>query len=529
MIRKISGYRSYVYIGGLMLLGASLSLSPFLVTLMQIILFLNWLTEENPVNKLHRIRRHKTLMIFLLVFMVHIIWLIPSVDFAYAMKDLKIKLPVLLLPLIMATSRSLRTNELKLVLLAFTAGVLVSSVISIFSLSTITNPMADIRDISVFISHIRLSLLVNIAIFSIIFLLITGTFQWQRILRNALWISLVWLILFLFILQSVTGILIFLITGALFLIKFPEKFGEHYWYIRYPLVYGLSATVFVFSLYIIIVMFSFSKKPVDGETLKTHSPEGSEYVHYPANRQIENGNYVWINICEDEMSREWNRKSSIDYSDKDLMGHELRYTLIRYLTSLGLSKDAEGIAALTETDILNVERGMANHIYQNSKWLYPRIYQIIWEVDNYRKGGNPSGHSFAQRFEYWKAGMGIAGDNFWFGTGTGDVALAYEKQYSENESKLAPEWQLRAHNQFLTFFISFGLAGFLIVMAGMIAPVIIERKANYMLPFMFICIASFSMLTEDTLETQAGATFFAFFYSLFIFTRPPDDPYDYDT
>jgi len=35
----------------------------------------------------------------------------------------------------------------------------------------------------------------------------------------------------------------------------------------------------------------------------------------------------------------------------------------------------------------------------------------------------------------------------------------------------------------------------------------------------FFCIALLSMLNEDTLETQAGVTFFAFFYCFFIWGK----------
>jgi hypothetical protein len=525
MIFSPSIYRSRVYIGGLMLLAASLPLSPFLVSLSQIILLINWLTEDKLMNRVHQVLRRRSLLFFLLIFMVHLLWLIPTQDFTYALRDLRIKLPVLILPLIIGTSRNLRENELKMILMALITGVLASSFASIYHLSTITsNPLADIRDISLFISHIRLSLLVNIAIFSILYLLITGSFQWQRIIRNVLWASLAWFIVFLFVLQSITGIITFLVTGILFLIRFSSDFEKQYWYIRYPLLYGLSLIVLVFSAYILTVIFSFRVGPVNAENLRTLSPSGNAYEHHIQNRQVENGHYVWINICEPEMHKEWNRKSSIDYFGQDIRGHELRHTLTRYLTSMGLDKDSTGIALLSETDILNIEKGMSNHIYQNNKWLYPRIYQIIWELDNYIKGGNPSGHSFAQRLEYWKAGTGIVKNNFWFGTGTGDVATAYRDQYAENQSKLSPEWQLRAHNQFLTFFISFGLTGFLLVVFGMVAPVFLEGRTNNILAIVFICIAFLSMLTEDTLETQAGATLFAFFYALFIFSREPGEP-----
>jgi hypothetical protein len=524
MAAALRKYHSFFYIGGIMLLAASLPLSPFFISVAQIILIINWLAEGKFKTRLQAIRHRRTILFFLLIMAVHFAWLIPTQDFAYAMKDIKIKLPLIILPLILGTGRRLRDSELKMILVIFTAAVITSSFFSIYRLATVGSmPMYDLRNISVFISHIRLSLLVNIAIFSLLHLLITGLFQWQRVLRNALWLSLAWLILFLFILQSITGIIVFIVTGTLFLLRFSHNFEKEYWYIRTPLFYGMAGFVSLISIYTLAVMLSFSNKPVSEDQLHTHTLAGNPYVHYPENRQMENSNYVWINICETELKQEWFRRSSLDYDGHDLRGHEIRNTIIRYLASRGLPRDAEGLSQLSETDILNIEHGMANHIYQYNKWLYPRIYQIIWEIDNYRKGGNPSGHSFAQRFEYWKAGFNIIKTNFWFGVGTGDVRNAYVNEYAAGSTRLAPEWQLRAHNQFLTFVISFGITGFLIVMFGMISPFLIEKRETSILAFVFVCIALVSMLTEDTLETQAGATFFAFFYALFIFAQEKND------
>jgi hypothetical protein len=518
MIPVLRKYHARLYIGGILLLAISLPLSRTLLSISQFILIGNWILEGNFRTKYYRILNRKSLLPFLLVFLAHVIWLLPSTDYAYGLHDIKIKLPLLVIPLVLATSKSLRESALKMVLLFFIASVMVSSLFSIYRLSMLASiPMADMRDISVFMSHIRLALLINIAIFSLLYLIITDTFRWNRLFRNFMWASLAWLTFFLFILQSITGIIIFFIAVALFLARFSTEIEKQYWYIRNTLVYGMSSVAVVILIYILAVSVSFLKKPVSEAELKTMTADGSQYSHFLNNRQIENGNYVWINISDDELEQAWSRRSSIDYRGHDLKGHDLRTTLIRYMASYGYDRDAEGVARLTETDIINIERGMSNHIFQHNRFLYPRIYQILWELDNYRKGGNPTGHSFSQRIEYWKAAIGIIRDNFWLGVGTGDVVHAYRDQYAKGESRLEPQWQLRAHNQFLTFIVSFGIVGFVIVIFGIGAPFVMEKGHNRMLPFVFICIAIFSMLAEDTLETQAGATFFAFFYSLFIF------------
>jgi O-antigen ligase len=78
---------------------------------------------------------------------------------------------------------------------------------------------------------------------------------------------------------------------------------------------------------------------------------------------------------------------------------------------------------------------------------------------------------------------------------------------------------LRAHNQFLTIFAAFGIFGLLWFLATLILPpLILKVRRDYYFNF-FLVISILSMLNEDTLETQAGVTFFAFFYVIFLFGR----------
>jgi len=51
----------------------------------------------------------------------------------------------------------------------------------------------------------------------------------------------------------------------------------------------------------------------------------------------------------------------------------------------------------------------------------------------------------------------------------------------------------------------------------------LRRMDDYFI-VVFLIIAILSMLTEDTIESQAGVTFFAFFYSFFLFARTATDP-----
>jgi hypothetical protein len=106
-----------------------------------------------------------------------------------------------------------------------------------------------------------------------------------------------------------------------------------------------------------------------------------------------------------------------------------------------------------------------------------------------------------------------------FGVGTGDVKMKFDTYYRNSKIISNQRWWYRAHNQYVTFIISFGAAGMIIILISFFLPVFLERKWGDYLFLCFALIGFLSMLTEDTLETQTGVSFFMFFYSLFLFGR----------
>ena len=99
------------------------------------------------------------------------------------------------------------------------------------------------------------------------------------------------------------------------------------------------------------------------------------------------------------------------------------------------------------------------------------------------------------------------------------MPLAYRRQYSKINSMLDEHHRLRAHNQYLAIAVAFGLIGLFYFLFALIAPMILTKKYRNYFYVTFFIIAILSMITEDTLETQAGATFFAFFNALFLFGK----------
>lgn len=508
-----------IYFAGLILLGICLPLSKFGMSVAIFILLGNWILEGDFPRKMRILKERKSILIFAILLLVHIIWLINTTDFQYAFKDIRIKSPLLALPLIMGTSRSVTTGQLKTILLFFVGGVTVGSLVSsIMLLGHSGEVIDDIRDISVFISHIRFSLLVNIAIFSLAYLLYAFRERIKTVEAIACSILLVWLVVFIFLLQSLTGIFIFLVVGFVMSLLVARRLTH--FMLKYFLIIALVTVPLVIISYISRAVIQFYRiDEADPETIAQVTANGNPYDHNFQNKQVENGHYIWRYVCEKELEKEWHGRSQYDYYGLDDRKQHLKYTLIRYLASKGLRKDSVGIASLTEEDVRHIEQGITNSRYWHGSGLEYQLYQLIWQIDVYRKGGNPSGNSVTQRIEYLRTSFQIIGDHFFFGVGTGDLQRAFDRQYDENNSLLSDRWRLRAHNQYVTFLITFGLFGSLVCMGAIIVPLFYEHKQTDYWFMMFLFIALLSMLNEDTLETHAGATFFSYFYSLFLFAR----------
>ncbi len=512
--KKINHFNIYFF--ALCLMIVALPLSKFLMSISQFVLVGNWLWEGHFKEKIHKFFHNKAALVLCSFFILHVIGLIYTNDFSYAFKDLRTKLPLLLLPLILCTTECLNKKRFKQLMLLFVAAVIGGTFVSTYIF--IKNQFIDIRDISVFISHIRFSLLICIAIFTLLYFILNES----NTSKNKIFflLALCWLVFFLFfILASVTGIIILIVTAICLII---------YFILKRQVKISIKLTLLSVSLLISVAIFIFVNNvikenikvnPVDFSNLEKNTPYGNLYYNDTTNYSFENGNYVWIYVSEKELREAWNKRSNIDFDGKDKKNQKLKYTLIRFLASKAERKDADGISKLTDKEISSVEKGIPNVNLQNEFSIKTRIYEIIWDYNNYKNNGNPSKHSVAQRLEFWKASTGIINENFWFGVGTGDMNIAFEEQYAKMNSCLEKKYQFRSHNQYLSIFVGFGLIGFVWFIFFLIYPPVVTKRMFDYFYFVFFIIAILSMLTEDTIESQAGVTFFAFFNSLFLFAK----------
>jgi uncharacterized protein YlaN (UPF0358 family) len=250
--------------------------------------------------------------------------------------------------------------------------------------------------------------------------------------------------------------------------------------------------------------------PAEYRSLPKTTAKGNPYEHNLEFVDSETKKPVLIYLCEKELEEEWNKRSTISYHGKTIQGNPISHTLIRYLASKHLTRDAEGVEKLSETDIKNVQLGRPSIHYSG---LMARMHALRFEL-NYAE--NPNGHSLLQRFEYWKAGLNIASNNWLIGVGAGDSQAAFNRFYEQTNSPLSEENRSRSHNQFLSNWISFGILGLILFMGLLIFFVRFNYQQKSILALLFISIAIVSFFMEDTLETQTGVTFFGLFLGLFI-------------
>ncbi|NOZ34612.1 MAG: hypothetical protein GXO80_04855 [Chlorobi bacterium] len=507
----------YIYSGMLMIIVAVLPHSRYLLSMSEIGLVFFWILEGNFKIKVKILKTQPEILVFASIFIIHLIGLIYTQNFAYAFKDLKIKLPLLIFPIVLGTSLKLSSKEIKQILIVFTISILIKTFYGTFLLSglfgtTVLNP----QHLAGKYSHIRYALMLNIVAFTMVYFLIFNKEKEKIIFKILYLIIFIWISVFLLILHSVTGWVIYLILFIFSILRFTFYYNNR----LIKAVFFLLTLLIIsgISLYIVNSVQKFYKSDiiVPG-AIEHYTKSGNSYKNNFNSTQKENGHFVNLYLCEKELKEEWNKVSKIKYDETDKDNQPVKYTLIRYLTSKNLRKDKDGVKQLSKQDIENIENGMTNYIFADRFSLYPKIYEILWQMNRYASGGSPDNQSISQRFEFLKNGKEIIKRNFWFGVGTGDVKDEYKKQYKLSNSKLSEKHRLRAHNQYVTIFITFGFFGFLWFMFALFYPIVKTKKyKNYLFLISFIIIF-FSMLNEDTLETQMGATIFAFFLSFFLF------------
>ena len=525
-----------LYILGLMTIACGLAWSNALMSIGQFILAGNWLLEGDFVAKLQRSKQQRHLGLLLSIFGLVLIGFLWSDNIGYALKDARIKFPLFLLPLFIGTTERLKKKEIRLIFGVYLITLILlylTSLAKSFGIFSDT-PIGDKRELSIFISHIRygLNLLLG-ALIAIHFskLLLNKRnpdLVPERSRRTGLWtlasapnILAVLLFSSLVILELYTALLIGFLIASVYILKLI-LFGKLKLYLKLS-VFVLVLVVAGIGLFQIRQVYtdfhSLPEMSYDQNLLMGYSPAGNPYFHKENDLRKENGVYLYRYLQEKELAKSWDERSQIAYEGEDQKGNPIRKTLIRFLSSKGLTKDSAGMAELNEEEIKAIEQGVPNRYYLDHYPLQNRMYTTLYELEMYSDFGYAEGFSLGMRLEFWKTAKRIIEKQPLMGVGTGDVQDAFDMQYHMDKTSLSEKNRRRAHNQYLTIWLTYGIFGMIFFLFYLLWP--LRGNWNSFYPA-FLAIAMLSFLTEDTLETQAGVTFFAFFNALFVLGMPQE-------
>lgn len=459
--------------------------------------------------------RNKPAMAVASILLLHVIGLVYTTDFNYAMKDLRTKLPIFILPLFIATGPRISTKVFYWIMGAFIAAVVGGSFYRLILFMNL--PVADSRALAAHTSHIRYSLNAVFAVFvTFYFVYSKGTMDLR--LRIILLAVALWLIGFMVYMNYSTGILLFAFISVLMGVYFAFKIRNLI--LRTTTLIAILAVIILPVSYIISVGYTYLNSPsVELGQLDKYTPRGNSYYHDTVNFKRKDGKWTGLYICDKELRQSWSERSTLSLDSLDPKKQLRRYTLISYLASKDLRKDADGISQLSDTDIHHIENGINRYDFSKMPGLRAQIEDFIAGFQRYIEVNDPNSGSMVQRFEYWKTSLLIIRQNPLIGVGTGDLPQAFEDQYKNMNSNLSSQYRLRSHNQYLSITVAFGVIGFMWFMFVMFYPSIKTRYFTNYFFIIFWIIFMISMLTEDTIESQEGVTFYVLFTALMLLGR----------
>ena len=481
----------------------------------QSVLSVSHLMLQSIISKLGLFIKNRAAVIFSSLYILFLIGCFWSTNTHDSLQDLREKLPILLLPILFTGIKPLNEKEFRIVLIAFISGVFIGTLPGIYLV--ITKHYSDTRELSPFLSHIRFSMSVCLALFILYRFLLKSPHL--KLSKNIIIVFVMcWLVAFLFILKSLTGVILFVVFLFYLLFSLSKKLKQGW------LRNSVIALIVIIPLFILLFIYNiydrhFNIVSPDLSGLETKTAAGNSYTHDTVHFKVENGRYIGLYLCEKELKESWEKRSQLSYNGKNLQGEELRYTIIRYLNSKGYRKDAVGLSKLTSTEISSIEKGVASAGLLQPFNLSARLEGFFTDYEQYLKIGNANGKSELQRFEYWKASLSLIKQNWLTGVGTGDVTDAFSQEYERIHSKLEPRFRSTSHNQYLYMGVAFGVGGILLFICWLIFPPFYQGVFRDYYFVAFFAIMILSMLTDDTIRYQAGLNFMSFFASFFLFGR----------
>ena len=372
-MREDINHKIYVILSALLVF--SIPFFPAEISIITILIVINWLITPNFKYRFKNLLENRAAILLSSLYLLFIIGLLYADYFTDSMLYIQTRIPLLLLPIIIATSKPLSRKDFGIVSLFLYISVIINSITSYLIFSNIIHvKITNYRQYSFFSSNVHLSYLAIIALIILWYNRHKYIHTYSRLKNITTIILMLWIGFYIYFLQSFSGILIMvsltLIWSIYMVLKMKSKFK--YIILLFILllpVIGIVKTISFYNNNFKNITVDYSKSP------KT-TINGNKYINYKRRHTIENKNIVWTNVCPKEIKKEWNKKSIIKSNKLDKKGQPIYSTLVRYLASKGYNKDSVGVSKLTQKDIQNIEFGMCNVIFENKLNIYNRFYII---------------------------------------------------------------------------------------------------------------------------------------------------------
>lgn len=466
------------------LLAASMTTSVFLSNLAWVMLGANWLLEGGWREKWQRARESRLLQAFLVLMLVHLVWLVGNDHVATGLDDIRQKLPLLVLPLVLLTSRPLPKRQTGAIAIVYLVTVTVMTCVGLARFVTI--PDLPYRSIIPTVSHIRFGLNVCFAICLVVCFLVIlhgriRPCRWRWLLAaSTIWG--LWMLCFLFLLQSYTS---FLILALLFVLS--------------PLLLPLRRTL-RWTLWGIVAL---ALTGLAWETVRmTHDYYGDCRRDTD---MVENGSYIYRDVDSLSIAAGWHQVAADSLAAMTDNGYSVYSTLVRYLNATHRSKDSLGVVSLSADDVAAVNRGVANPVYLRHPSVRKMVYMMLFEYESYRYGGVRD-FSMLERMALWRNAWHVFCQHPWLGVGTGDVMSACQQRL-EADGVTQVDSTKSPHNQYLIFLVAFGLVGMVLIVFFFVRAVATTAALRTPLAWAYLLIVLLSFVSENTLGTLAGCLF----------------------
>lgn len=509
-------YTRWLYYTGLLGIIAGMSLSKPAVSTGLFICAGTWLSEFDFVNRLKSLKKQPFFWISLALVLMHVLGLLWSENLQYGFKDIKTKLPLVVLPFIFGSSKAFDLrNEWPFVRFVFIGSLIACSLLSFAIYFHWIKPTqfteTDMRTMLFGVSGVRLALFICLAIC----FLVNDIYKAENKLRQLIYAAIIcWFLFFLNFIESGTALVFLAVLSLFTVIYFIWRKFALKWRIALLSIILLGFFAGAYLVYTTVSgLLVLKPEPVKSGKSKY----GETYYFDKSLNYVENGYVVGKYIAWVELEQAWQQRSKIPFKGRDKLHQSIYATILRYLNSKGGVKDKEALDKLTDEDIRNIENGIANSSYLEMYGWQKRLLQIVYEFVSYKANkSNPFGNSVTQRFEYWRIGWNLFCQNPVIGIGTGDVRDAYNEVYSHYKFEIESRNKLRAHNQYLTIGITLGIVGLIIFLVYALSMLWVKGyKMHSYAALSFLIIMLLSFVSEDSLETQSGVTFIAFFQVFF--------------